>query len=162
MFKTLLMTTALVAFAGAAQAQTSTAPAPMPPNASPPAATMPAERYGGHIVNKSQGVDDWRTSKLVGLGVYNNANEKVGNIDDLIINSQGQVSLAVIGVGGFLSIGTKDVAIDFKSLHMARDVNNKPIAKLDATKDQLKDAPEYVFLKDSVTVAPDAPRRPAR
>ena len=162
MFKSLLMTTAFVAFAGVAQAQTTLPPAPLPPSASQPMAT-PAERNARLGMNTTQSANEWRTSKLVGLGVYNSANEKIGNIDDLIIDSKGQVSLAVIGVGGFLSIGTKDVAIDFKSLHMARDANSRPIAKLEMTKEQLKDAPEYVFLKDAATtVAPDAARRPAR
>ena len=114
--------------------------------------------------SKPQASDEWRSSKLVGLGVYNSANEKVGTIDDLIMNSQGQINTAVIGVGGFLSIGAKDVAVNFKSLVMARDENNRPIARLEVTKDQLKAAPDYVFLKDAAATAPatDPTRRPVR
>ena len=169
MLKHLLTTTAVILSVGAAQAQTTT-PAPGVPATEPstsmpaPAANAPLDRPRVTIVSKPQAVDEWRSSKLVGLGVYNSANEKVGSIDDLIMNAQGQINTAVIGVGGFLSIGTKDVAVDFKSLTMARDENNRPIARLEVTKDQLKAAPDYVFLKDAVTTAPatDPARRPAR
>ena len=169
MLKQLLTTTAIVICASAAHAQTTTptpgVPAPAPSTSMPaPAANAPMDRSRITIVTKPQANDEWRSSKLVGLGVYNSANEKVGTIDDLIMNGQGQISTAVIGVGGFLSIGAKDVAVDFKSLAMARDENNRPIARLEVTKDQLKAAPDYVFLKDVVTPAPasDPTRRPAR
>ena len=44
----------------------------------------------------------WRASKVIGVNVYNNANEKVGEISELIIDSAGKVEGAVLSVGGFL------------------------------------------------------------
>jgi sporulation protein YlmC with PRC-barrel domain len=56
---------------------------------------------------------EWRASKLVGLNVYNNNNEKVGAIDDLLTDQNGAVKAVVIGVGGFLGMGERLVAIPF-------------------------------------------------
>ena len=56
---------------------------------------------------------DWRSSKLVGVKVYNNNNENVGSIDDLLVNKSGNVKGVVIGVGGFLGMGEHLVAVSF-------------------------------------------------
>ena len=53
----------------------------------------------------------WRTSKLVGLNVYNDSNEKVGSINDLLTDKSGDIKAVVIGVGGFLGIGEHLVAV---------------------------------------------------
>src|SRR5262245_60625164 len=53
----------------------------------------------------------WRTSKLVGLNVYNDSNEKVGSINDLLADKSGNVKAVVIGVGGFLGVGEHLVAV---------------------------------------------------
>jgi sporulation protein YlmC with PRC-barrel domain len=53
----------------------------------------------------------WQTSKLRGLGIYNNSHEKIGTISDLIVDSSGKVQAVVIGVGGFLGIGQRDIAV---------------------------------------------------
>ena len=56
---------------------------------------------------------DWRSSKLVGVKVYNNNNENVGSIDDLLVYKSGNVKGVVIGVGGFLGMGEHLVAVSF-------------------------------------------------
>ncbi|MBR1140013.1 PRC-barrel domain-containing protein [Bradyrhizobium denitrificans] len=56
---------------------------------------------------------DWRSSKLVGVKVYNNNNENVGSIDDLLVDKSGNVKGVVIGVGGFLRMGEHLVAVSF-------------------------------------------------
>ncbi|WP_456777034.1 PRC-barrel domain-containing protein [Bradyrhizobium sp. USDA 4369] len=56
---------------------------------------------------------DWRSSKLVGVKVYNNNNENVGSIDDLLVDKSGNVKGVVIGVGGFLGMGEHLVAVSF-------------------------------------------------
>ena len=53
----------------------------------------------------------WRTSKLVGLNVYNDSNEKVGSINDLLTDKSGDIKAVVIGVGGFLGVGEHLVAV---------------------------------------------------
>ncbi len=47
----------------------------------------------------------WRASKLVGVNVYNEANEKIGDIGDVILDKSGKVENVVLGVGGFLGMG---------------------------------------------------------
>ena len=53
----------------------------------------------------------WRTSKLVGLNVYNDSNESIGSVNDLLTDKSGDIKAVVIGVGGFLGIGEHLVAV---------------------------------------------------
>ena len=59
---------------------------------------------------------NWRASKLMGLDVYNEANEKLGDINELILDETGKVSAVVIGVGGFLGMGEYDIAVSMDKL----------------------------------------------
>jgi sporulation protein YlmC with PRC-barrel domain len=59
---------------------------------------------------------DWRASKLVGVNVYNDANEKIGDINDVILDKSGKASKVILGVGGFLGIGEHNVAVPFDKL----------------------------------------------
>ena len=54
---------------------------------------------------------NWRSSKLVGLNVYNDSNESLGSINDLLTDKSGDIKAAVIGVGGFLGVGEHLVAV---------------------------------------------------
>ena len=56
---------------------------------------------------------DWRTSKMVGLNVYNENNESIGSINDLLADKSGNIKAVVIGVGGFLGVGEHLVAVPF-------------------------------------------------
>ncbi len=60
--------------------------------------------------------NQWRASKLNGLDVYNNNNEKVGDIREVLLNRDGKAEAVVIGVGGFLGIGEHDVAVPFSEV----------------------------------------------
>lgn len=70
---------------------------------------------------QTQSSNEWRGSKVIGLYVYNDANERLGSINDLLMDSSGKVSKAVIGVGGFLGIGESDVAVDFDQLKFVNE-----------------------------------------
>ena len=59
---------------------------------------------------------EWRASKLVGLNVYNQANEKIGDINEVILDKSGKVAKVILGVGGFLGMGEHDVAVAFDKL----------------------------------------------
>lgn len=59
---------------------------------------------------------EWRAAKLPGLNVYNNRNEKIGDISDLIVDRSGKVASVVIGVGGFLGAGEHYIAVPFDKL----------------------------------------------
>lgn len=71
--------------------------------AEPPAGMSPSSLQGS----------TWRASKMVGLNVYNDKNEKIGSINDLLMDKSGNVKAAVIGVGGFLGMGEHLVAVSF-------------------------------------------------
>ncbi|MBI3700152.1 MAG: PRC-barrel domain-containing protein [Afipia sp.] len=58
----------------------------------------------------------WRASKLVGLNVYNDGNEKVGDINEVLLDNSGKVSAVILGVGGFLGVGEQNVAVNFDQL----------------------------------------------
>src|ERR1700753_160241 len=73
----------------------------------------------------------YRTSKVVGSTVVNEANETVGTIDDLIVTPTEKVPFAVLSVGGFLGVGSKLVVVSFGSLQ----VKNKQMVLPGATKD---------------------------
>jgi hypothetical protein len=83
----------------------------------------------------------YRTSKVVGSTVVNEANETVGTIDDLIVTPTEKVPFAVLSVGGFLGMGTKYVVVPFSSLQ----VKDKQMVLPGATKDSLKALPEYKY-----------------
>src|SRR3954468_584552 len=69
---------------------------------------------GQFITQQSPG--QWRASKLVGVDVYGTDNAKIGDVREVLIDRGGTAEAVVIGVGGFLGIGEKDVAVPFKAL----------------------------------------------
>lgn len=73
----------------------------------------------------------------------NSANEAIGDINEVVLAKDGKVAAIVIGVGGLLGMGEREVAMDFKSIRMSRDQNNNLVLTVNATKDALKNAPEW-------------------
>jgi ribosomal 30S subunit maturation factor RimM len=57
---------------------------------------------------------EWRASKLVGVNVYNEANEKIGDISEIILDNSGKVANVILGVGGFLGMGEHYVAVAYE------------------------------------------------
>jgi hypothetical protein len=84
-----------------------------------------------------------RASKLIGTSVKNAAGETIGDINEVVLGSDGKVAAVVIGVGGFLGIGEREVAVRFDSLQLKRGSDQSTIPVLIATKDSLKAAPEW-------------------
>jgi len=64
---------------------------------------------------------EWRTSKMDGIKVYNEANENIGSISDLLMDKSGNVKIAVIGVGGFLGMGEHLVAVPYEKLKFVNE-----------------------------------------
>lgn len=79
--------------------------------------------------------------KIMGKPVYNDANEKIGLVDDLIITPDQFVSYAIVGVGGFLGLGRKEVAVPVSLLHEQQGKLVLP----GATKDALKAMPQFEY-----------------
>jgi sporulation protein YlmC with PRC-barrel domain len=65
--------------------------------------------------------DQWRASKLIGLDVYNDQNEKLGDIDELLVDKTGKVDGVVIGVGGFLGVGTREIKVTMDKLQFVNE-----------------------------------------
>jgi sporulation protein YlmC with PRC-barrel domain len=84
----------------------------------------------------------WLASDIYKADVYDNAEDKIGVVTDLIVDNSGNVTTAVVSVGGLLGAGKKDVAVPFKDLKVAsRD--GKDWLVLNQTKEELKMAPAY-------------------
>lgn len=63
----------------------------------------------------------WRASKLMGLNVYNEASEKLGDINELLVDKSGKINAVVIGVGGFLGMGEHDIAVSIDKLKFVEE-----------------------------------------
>jgi sporulation protein YlmC with PRC-barrel domain len=85
----------------------------------------------------------WLASRFVGQAVTNQAGQNIGDINDLLFDKAGRISTAVIGVGGFLGMGEKSVAISFGSLTFTADATGKRVVTIPFSKDQLQAAPSF-------------------
>jgi sporulation protein YlmC with PRC-barrel domain len=82
-----------------------------------------------------------RLAKVVGATVYNDKDESIGSIDDVLMEPDHKANMAVISVGGFLGIGSKLVSVPFDQLKIEKD----KIVMPGATKDALKGMPDYKY-----------------
>src|SRR5947209_9014174 len=143
--RSLMMSAAALLLLAPALAQTPTPPAlsAQAPAAAPSAATTaPESAKPGFIAE--QGKDQWLASRnLIGAKVGGPDNATVGSINDLLMEKNGNVLAAVIGVGGFLGIGSKNVAVPFKSLELSRDTDGNDKIAMRFTKDELQQAPDF-------------------
>ena len=140
--------------------------------AGPALAQSPVSVKGQFMTSQSS--SEWLGSKLIGLNIYDEKNNKIGSIDQLLVDRNGVIEGVVIGVGGFLGVDKKDVALPFKSLrwvsqqaanHKSTTGLNTPPetssstatdaskgypdhAVLNTTKDQLKNAPNFHYASD--------------
>jgi sporulation protein YlmC with PRC-barrel domain len=85
----------------------------------------------------------WRASKMIHTDVYNEKNEKIGRVDDLIVAPDGSLSAAIIDVGGFLGVAAHRVAIPIQQF---KQIAPKAIL-VGANKDALKKLPEFEYAK---------------
>jgi sporulation protein YlmC with PRC-barrel domain len=85
-----------------------------------------------------------RSANLVGVVVKNKAGETVGDIVDVVLKPNGQASAVILGVGGMLGLGEKNVAVPFDAVAIATDKDGKRSATVDAQKAALEAAPAYV------------------
>ena len=104
---------------------------------------QPAKPVKGQIVMQDK--DSILASTLIGSTVYSPANETVGDINDLIVGLDGKVQGVVIGVGGFLGLGEKDVAVKMDQITVQPEDANKSNVRLilASTKADLEAAPEF-------------------
>lgn len=129
--KSLLLAMAVLAVGLPALAQTNG-------QATPPA-TTPVDPA---IFLEVQNPDEWRVGNYMGQPVMNASGEKIGNINDILFSRTGQMTTIVIGVGGFLGLGEKQVAIPFTAVTYVEKDGVRQIT-VPMTKEILKSAPSY-------------------
>ena len=186
MLKQVMAVTAVSAFAlTSALAQTSSPPASSektspPPAASstttspPPAASsttmpspsasaaMPSTAATGKFVTK-QSPDQHLASKFKGTDVIGTDEKKIGDVSDILFDKDKKILAYIVGVGGFLGIGQKDVALDPAAFQMVPGTSATDYKlRLSMTKDELKEAPTFEPYKEArpATTSSNAPTRP--
>jgi sporulation protein YlmC with PRC-barrel domain len=140
------MTRTMLALATASTLSLSVALAQSPPSAPPAPLAPAASSEMGSAANTitAQKPDEWLATRLRGTSVLGSDGVKIGSVDDILIDRSGSIKALVIGVGGFLGIGAKDVAIPFKQFQVVPGTEGKSdVLTLSMTKDQLADAQDF-------------------
>ena len=140
------MTRTMLALATASTLSLSVALAQSPPSAPPAPSAPAASSEMGSAANTitAQKPDEWLATRLRGTSVLGSDGVKIGSVDDILLDRNGSIKALVIGVGGFLGIGAKDVAIPFKQFQVVPGTEGKSdVLTLSMTKDQLADAQDF-------------------
>jgi len=133
--KTLFTTASLIALmAGTAMAQDTTMPK---------TTTAPAAQEEMAPVKTAAYAGELSASGLLNKSVKNASGEVVGDINDLRIDTSGKIAAVIVGVGGFLGLGEKDVALPFGQLAFTRDADGGLVISATVTKESLQSAPEW-------------------
>ena len=94
-------------------------------------------------VEQQQAENEWRVDWITGTSVTSPDGNAIGDINDLIVDSEtGEMKAAIIGVGGFLGIGEKQIALPWTDLTVNSDAQE---ITTDLTEEEADAAPEYVF-----------------
>jgi sporulation protein YlmC with PRC-barrel domain len=129
---------------GTAANPTAANPATMAPANAAQTANQPVPKDGPNFIQVQNG--DMLSSNVVGLDIYNSQNDDIGKVQDVAFDASKRVTGYILSVGGFLGMGTRYVAVNPSSLMVAYDAQNKVWkATMNATKDQLKSAPEFKY-----------------
>ena len=105
------------------------------------------------VPSSSLTVTDWYKQD-----VYDPSNTKIGQIMDVLVGQDGQVIALIVGVGGYLGAGEKDVAVSFNTVK-ATMKDNKVYLTMNTTKDALKAAPGFKYDRDKTAWVPDTSSR---
>ncbi len=155
---------ALLMSSSAIAQTTTTTPAPATPPAAtqPPPATPPARTPSGETTQmKSQAPTEevkgvWNVKDFMRSRVYNMNGERIGDVNDIIIDD-GRVTAIILGVGGFLGIGEKEVSMAPDQVKRMLHTDGQAYFTVNSTKDQLLAAPEYVRPAKATTRQAPAP-----
>ena len=135
---------------GTAQQQPAT---PAPPGATPtppaPPPTVPPVAAPSVTV-----IDAQEARGILGNEVRSAADENMGRIVDVIVDSSGRTRAAIIDFGGFLGVGSRKIAVDWKALHFVPAASKRYGIVLELTRDQVKLAPEVKEGKPIVVLGP--------
>lgn len=100
----------------------------------------------GQIVSQPEGT--FSASELMGQAVYSADGEDIGQISDLLIDQENRLVGVVIGIGGFLGIGEKPIAVEVERLSRASNQDGAEQLVLNYTRAELEQAPEFVTLDE--------------
>jgi sporulation protein YlmC with PRC-barrel domain len=129
----------LACAATAAQAQTTTTPPAHPPGA---ATSAPAPKDNTVSTGDFNVHGDMSANALIGASVHNANRDTVGTVKDMYVDAGGNIKSVVLSVGGFLGVGSKDVAVGWKDMKYSRDGKSVRLTT-DLSKDALKAMPSY-------------------
>jgi sporulation protein YlmC with PRC-barrel domain len=124
------------------------APAPDAPatdTATTPAPATPDSTMSSEVIVPNESLNGATLitgSDFTGKRVYSKAGDDIGEVNDVLLSQDGKISAVILGVGGFLGIGEKDVLVSMRSIDMQRDGETVKLV-VDATKEILTSAPTY-------------------
>jgi hypothetical protein len=129
-FAIVFLTTALIALGAAAQ------PGGSGSSASPSVTILETQEVQG----------------ILGRDVHSVTDEDMGRIVDILVDGEGRARAAIIDFGGFLGVGSRKIAVDWKALHFVPTVDKRYGVVLELTRDQVKAAPEYKEGKPTIVL----------
>jgi sporulation protein YlmC with PRC-barrel domain len=111
----------------------------LPFGAAPASAANPPEQTISSLPSGALPISDYYNQS-----VYDSKDNKIGDVKDLLANKDGNIEAAIVGVGGFLGVGEKNVAVPFNALKLT-EKSGKRYLVMDTTKEALEKAPGYTF-----------------
>jgi sporulation protein YlmC with PRC-barrel domain len=115
------------------------------------ATDYPSARMHTALPSEAMTVTDWYKQN-----VYDPNENKIGDVKDVLVDKSGKVVALIVGVGGFLGAGEKDVAVPFEAVHPTVK-DKKWWLVMNTTKDSLKNAPGFKYDSNTTTWVPDRP-----
>ena len=106
------------------------------------ASSVSAQTVDTAAFKTEQTADEWRIANYVGKPIVNAAGEKIGDVNDVLFDRSGKITTVVIGVGGFLGLGEKRVALPFEAITYG-ETDGKRQIMVSLTKEALQSAPDY-------------------
>jgi hypothetical protein len=141
-----------------------------PEGTSPPATPIPATPQAPNVppTPGSEGagspsitvLDTQEVQGILGREVRSAADENMGRIADVIVDVEGRPRAAIIDFGGFLGVGSRKIAVDWKALHFIPAASKRYRVILELTRDQVKAAPEYKEGKSVIILGPSGNLEP--
>jgi sporulation protein YlmC with PRC-barrel domain len=138
----LAYTATALLFALSATVASAQTPKPVPPAVTP----GPVAQILPSIPANATTVTHWYKQS-----VYDPSDAKIGEIMDVLVDRDGKTVALIVGVGGFLGMGEKDVAVPFNAVQFKTKDNNKWYPVMNTTKDALKNAPGYKYDRSAMT-----------
>ncbi len=146
-----MLTVVVAAAALPALAQTTAPTQPSPEPKQAPAKSAPPARGA----TPATVLDDKDVESILGREIYSPTGEDMGKVVDILVDHTGQVRAAIIDFGGFLGVGTRKIAVDWRAIRFAPEKNSDRIV-LSLTRNEVRVAPEYKQGEPIVVLGPSA------